>query len=106
MPCKKIIVITTYYLGTDDCWDVLKSLILEHSFDIFPALWKACRVFEKLCFFVVFLQLGKLWFHASDVGVRIVKSYFTSEGVPELVQSEKNSCSAYEDLVEKKELTY
>ena len=37
--------------------------------------------------------------------VRTVKSYFLSEGVSKLVQSEKDGLSAYKDLVERGELT-
>ena len=40
MPYKKIIVVTTYHLKTDDLHDVLKSLKLEHSLDFFPAFQK------------------------------------------------------------------
>ena len=32
---------------------------MEHFFDVFPALQKVRSIFEKLCFFVVSLQLGE-----------------------------------------------
>ena len=59
MPCKKIIVVTTYDLRTDDLWDIRESLKLEYSLDNFPAFWKPCRVSEKLCLLIIFLQLGE-----------------------------------------------
>ena len=59
MPCKRIIMVTTYDLGTDDLWDVWEPLVLEHSLDVLPALRKACRGSEKLRLLVVFLQLGE-----------------------------------------------
>ena len=106
MPCKKIIVVIIYDLGTDDLWDVWEFLELKYSFDVFPALRKACRASEKFCFLVVFLQLRELKPHASNVGnVRTVKSYFASKGVPKLVQPRKDDFSAYEDLVERGKLT-
>ena len=44
--------------------------------------------------------------YASDIGnVKIISSYLALEKVPELMELEKNSCFAYEDLIEKKELT-
>ena len=100
-----IIVVTTYYLGADNLLDIWKPLVPEHSFDFFPALRKACRVSEKFCFLVVFLQLRKLQSHTSNVGVRTFKSYFVLEEIPELVQLGKNSGSAYEDLMERGKLT-
>ena len=57
--CKKIIVMTTYHLGTDDLWDVWESLELKHSLNVFPAIRKARKVSKKLYFFIVFLQLGE-----------------------------------------------
>ena len=59
MRCKKIIVVTTYDLGTDDFWNVWEPLVLEHSLDVFLAFRKVSRVSEKLCFLVIFLQLGE-----------------------------------------------
>ena len=59
MPYKRIIVMTIYHLKTDDCWDVWESLILEHSLNVFSALRKTCKASEKLCFLVIFLQLGE-----------------------------------------------
>ena len=40
MPCKRIIVVTTYHLGMNNFWDVWEFLILEHSLDVFLVLWK------------------------------------------------------------------
>ena len=58
MSCKRIIMVTTYHLGTDDFWDVKESLILEYSFDVFPALLKAPSS-QHFCLFVVILQFGE-----------------------------------------------
>ena len=78
-------MVTTYHLRADDLWDIWESLLLQHSLDIFAALRKACSSSEKLCFLIVFLQLGEVKSHASGVGnVRVVLSYFPLEGVPEL----------------------
>ena len=105
MPCKKIIMVMTYHLGADDLWDIWEPSVLEHSFDFFSALQKACRVSEKLCFLVVFLQLGESQSHTSNVSVRTFKSYFVLKKVLKLAQLGKDSRSAYKDLVEKRRLT-
>ena len=55
MFCKRIIVVTAYNLGADDLWDIGEFLVLQHFFDIFLALQKACSSSKKLCFLVVFL---------------------------------------------------
>ena len=52
-------MVTTYDLGTDDLWDVWEPLVSEHSLDVLPALRKVRRVSKKLCFLVIFLQLGE-----------------------------------------------
>ena len=96
---------TTYHLETDDCWDVWEFLISEHSLDVFLALWKPCKPSEKFCFLVVFQLLRELQSHISDVSVKTFKYYFGLKIVPEMAQLRKDSCSAYEDLVEKGKLT-
>ena len=105
MPCKRIIMVTNYDLGMHHLWDVWKPLVLEHSLNVFPALRKVRRASKKLCFLVAFLQLGELQLHASEACVRIVSRYVALEGVPELAELEKDSCSAYKDLVERGKLT-
>ena len=101
MPYKRIIVVTIYDLGTDDLWDLWEPLVLEHSLDVLPALRKFCRASEKLCFLIVFLQLGESLPHASDACIRTVLRYVTLEGVPELAELGKDMGSAYKDLVER-----
>ena len=58
MPCKRIVVVTTYHHEADDCWDIWKPLVLEHSLDVFLALQKAPSS-QNFCLFVVVLQLGE-----------------------------------------------
>ena len=106
MTCKKIIMITTYYLEANDLWDIWVPLILEYSFDIFPVLRKVCRASKKFCFFVVFLQLEKSQSHTSNIGIKTFKSYFVLEKVLKLAQLGKISRSAYENLIEKWEMTW
>ena len=91
-------MLTNYDLIADDIWDVWEASVLEHSFNVFSVLRKACSS-DCLSFFVVILQL------TSDVGVRTLKSYFVLERVPKLAQLEKDSCFTYEDLMKRKELT-
>ena len=105
MPCKRIIVVTTYHLEADDVWDIWEPLVLKHSLEFFLALWKACKASKKLCFLVIFLQLRESQPHISDIGIRTFKSHFGWEKVPEIVQLRKDSHFVYEDLVEKRELT-
>ena len=96
---------TTYQLRADDLWNIWEPSVLEHSLDVFPLLQKTCSS-EFLCFLVFVLQFGQSQSHASDVGnVRTVSSYLALEEIPELVELEKNSRSAYEDLIERGELT-
>ena len=52
-------MVTTYHLGADNLWDIWEFSILEHSFNVLPVLWEACRASEKLCFLVIDLQLGE-----------------------------------------------
>ena len=59
MPCKKIIVVTTYQLGADDLWDIWESSVLEYSLDFLPALRKTSSS-QNFCLFVIVLQLGEL----------------------------------------------
>ena len=54
---KKIIVVTTYYLGADNLWDIWEPLVLEHFLDFLSVFRKAYRASETLCFLVFFLQL-------------------------------------------------
>ena len=58
MPCKRIIVVTTYYFVTDNLWDIWELLVLEHLFDFFSAFRKAPSS-QNFCLFVGFLQLGE-----------------------------------------------
>ena len=105
MPYKRIIVVTTYHLGADNLWDIWEPLVLKHSFDVLPVLRKAYSS-ECFCFLVFILKFGKSQFHIPNVGnVRTVLSYLTLKKVPELVELGKNNCSAYEDLIERGELT-
>ena len=98
-------MVTTYHLGADDLWDIWEPSVLEHSLDVLPALRKACSS-ECFYFLVFVLKFGQSQPHASNVGnVRTVSSYLASEGVPELVEMGKDSCSACEDLMERGELT-
>ena len=98
-------MVMTYHLGADDLWNIWEPSVLEHSLDIFPLFRKTCSS-EFLCFFVSILQFGQSQSHASDVGnVRTVSSYLALEGIPKLVQLRKDSRSAYEDLMERGELT-
>ena len=65
MPCKRIIVVTTYDLGTDDLWDVWEPLVLEHSLDVLPTFRKASSS-QRYCLFVIVLQLGKSQTHGTN----------------------------------------
>ena len=58
-------MVTTYDLGTDNLWDVWEPLVLEHSFEVFPAFRKASSS-QSYCFFVVGLQLGESQTHGTD----------------------------------------
>ena len=105
MPCNRIIVVTTYHLGVDDLWDIWELLVLEHSLNVLPLLRKTYNS-KFLCFFVFVLQFGQLQSHASDIGnVSTVSSYPALERIPKLVELGKDSCSAFEDLMEREELT-
>ena len=94
-----MIVVTISHLRADDFWDIWESLVLEYFLDIFPLLQKFCRVFEKLCFHVVFLQLEELWAHASDIGnVKTFSSYIALEEVVITWPSEWKSCDDYQSI--------
>ena len=81
-------MMTTYHLGTDDLWNVYEFLVLEHSLDILPVLWKA-RSSECFCFLVFVLKFEQSQSHASNVGNKeTVSSDLSSEGVLELVELE------------------
>ena len=99
-------MVTTYHLRADNLWNIWELLVLEHFLNVFPVLQKACRAFERFRFLVIFLQLGDLQSYTSDISVKTFKSYFVLDKVPELAQLGKNSCSAYEDLAERKKLTW
>ena len=106
MPCKWIIVVTTYHLRIDNFWDVWEALVLEHSFIIFLVFQKICKS-KHFCFFVIVLKFGEPQSHAFNVGnIKIVSSYLTLGGVPELVELQKSNYFAYKDLIEKKELIH
>lgn len=107
LPYKWIIIVTTYRLEIRDFWDILESLILNYSFILFSVLWKTyCNRYKHFCFFIVVLQFGELQSHSFDICIiKTIVKYFVLERVLELVQLEKNSHSANEDLVEKKEIT-
>ena len=84
MPCKRIIVVTTYDLGTDGFWDIWESLVLEHSLDVLPAFRKASSS-QRYCLFVILLQLGESQTHGTNAdSVRALRTQFGSERVPEL----------------------
>ena len=105
MPCKWIIVVTTYHLGTDDFSDVWEASVLEHSLDVFPLFRKTPKS-ERFCFLIIILKFGEPQSYASDVGnVGTVSSYLALEGVPESVELGKNSRATYLDLVERRKLT-
>ena len=98
-------MVTTYDLVANDLWDIWKPLVLEHPLNFFPAFQKAYKASEKFCFLVVFLQLGELQLHTSNIGIKTFKSHFVLEKVPKLAQLGKDGCFAYEDLMERGELT-
>ena len=84
MPCKRIIVVTTYNLVADDFWDIWEPSILEHSFNFFPAFRKASSS-HRFCLFVVVLQLGEPQTYGTNVdSVRALSTQFGSERIPEL----------------------
>ena len=84
MPCKKIIVVTIYDLGTDDLWDVWQSLVLEHSLNVLPAFRKASSS-QRYCLFVIVLQLGESQINGTDANlVRALCTQFSSKLVPKL----------------------
>ena len=59
MPCKKIIVVTSYHLKTNDFCDIWEFLKLKYSLNFFPALRKGPNS-QRFYLFVVILQLGNL----------------------------------------------
>ena len=58
MSCRQIVVVTTYYLRTDDFWDILEASILKHSIDVFLSVsYPLCpRFLGKIILFLQFLQ--------------------------------------------------
>ena len=107
MSRKWIIIVTTYYLGTDKLWDVWEASVLKYSLIIFSALQKACCIwFERLHLFIVILQLRHSLSHISNINnVRTVWSHLALKRIRKLLELRKDSCFAYEDLVEKREVT-
>ena len=101
MPCKWIIVVTTYHLGADDFWNVWEASVLEHSLDVFPSvLYPICPSFPgEIVLFLQFLQAEPHSTNASGVGALV--SQFGPESVLELTQLREDMGSAYEDLVER-----
>ena len=90
----------------DDFWDVWEALVLEYSLNIFPVFQNTSSS-KYFCFLIVVSKFRELQFHSSNICiVGIVLSYLTLDKVSEFVELKKSSCSTYEDLVEKKELTY
>ena len=84
MPCKRIIVVMTYDLGTDDLWDVWEPLVLEHSLDVLSTFRKAFSS-QRYCLFVIVLQLGESQTHGTNAdSVRALRTQFGSERIPEL----------------------
>ena len=91
---------TTYHLRTNDIWDVWETLVLKYPLDIFSNFWKTYR-FERFYFFVIILKFGEPQSHAPDIGnIRTFWSYLALEGIPKLLELEKNICFIYEDLLE------
>ena len=84
MPYKRIIVVTTYDLKTDDFWDVWEPLVLEHSLDVLLAFRKPSSS-QRYCLFVIVLQLGESQTHGTNAdSVRALCTQVGSERVPEL----------------------
>ena len=105
MSYKRIIVVTTYHLGVDNLWNIWESSILEHFLNIFPVLWKAYNS-ECFCFLIFVLKFRQSQSHFFNVGnVKTVSNYLALERVSKSVKLGKNSCSAYEDLIEREKLT-
>ena len=55
---KKIIMVTTYHLKTDNLWDICKPLVLEYSLDVFLVLQEAYSS-KCSCFLVFVLKFGQ-----------------------------------------------
>ena len=105
MLCKRIIVVTIYHLRADNLWEIWELSALEHSLDVLPVLRKAYSS-ECFCFLIFVLKFGQSQSHASDIGnIKTVSSDHTLERVSELVELEQNSRSAYQNLVEKRQVT-
>ena len=101
IPCERIIVVTTYHLGTDDFWDVWKASVLKHSLDVFPFIpHPLCLGFlDEIVLFLQFLQAEPHSTNASGVGALV--SQFGPKSVPELTQLREDMSFTYEDLVER-----
>ena len=56
MVCKRIVVMLTNQLRSNDFRDVGKTPILEHFYDIYPSFWKVCSP-QFSCLIVVALQI-------------------------------------------------
>ena len=56
----------TYYLKTNNFWNVQKALIMKFLLNIFPTFWQSFY-FQFIYFFVIVLQLKKSHFHDSNI---------------------------------------
>ena len=97
-------MVITYHLETNDFWDVWEALVLKHYFDILLVFRKACS--SKYFFFLVFvLNFGQLQSYASNTSnVKTISSYLALKRISESEKLKKDSCSTYEDLVEREEI--
>lgn len=76
--------------------------ILKHSLNVFPIFWKTLKS-EHSFFFIVVLKFREPQSYTSNVSnIETVLSYLTLERVSKLMKLEKNSHSAYKNLVKKR----
>ena len=101
MACKKIVVMPTDQLQSNDPRNVRKASILKHSFNVFPSFRKLYNP-QFFCLIIVALQVWESQPHRSDTNiVRVFVGYLALERVPKLLQLRQNSSAANKDLVKR-----
>ena len=81
MACKKIVVILTDKLRSNDFRNVKEALILKHSFDIYPSFKKLCSL-QFFYLIVIILQIWEFKPHSSNTNIiKALVGYFASEKV-------------------------
>ena len=101
MICKKIVMMSTDQLQSNDLRNVREAFILEHSFNIFPSFRKHYSS-QFLCLIVVALQVWESWHYDSNTDIiKALVGYLALEKVPKPSQLRQNSSATHEDLVKR-----